>query len=48
MAYLEYWPKCRQKAVYIHLKEVAITTSYAVHNLLHLANSEYLNKLVMK
>ncbi len=29
---------------YIHLKEVAITTSHAVCHLLHAANSEYLRK----
>ena len=44
MACLEYWPKCRLKVFYIHLKEVAITTSYAVCHLLDLDDSEYLRK----
>ena len=44
MAYMEYWPKCRPKGSYIHIKEVAITTSHAVCYLLHAANSEYLRK----
>tara|TARA_S200000501_G_C20370725_1_gene546100 strand:- start:99 stop:302 length:204 start_codon:yes stop_codon:yes gene_type:complete len=34
----------RPKGSYIHLKEVAITTSHAVCHLLHAANSEYLRK----